>query len=104
MASKFDCSIFKNPAIISDNQTAVIFKLNGKRFMGLNGGPQFNFTEALSGVVVCETQEEIDHYWDHPTLEGESEGRCGWSRDKFEVYWTKEQKIEQIAQCRILIY
>jgi predicted 3-demethylubiquinone-9 3-methyltransferase (glyoxalase superfamily) len=64
----------------------VIFELNGKRFMGLNGGPKYNFTEAVSFVVDCETQEEIDYYWNKLT-EGGEESMCGWLKDKFGLSW-----------------
>lgn len=86
-AAEFYCSIFKNSKIISDNQMVVLFELNGKKFMGLNGGPYFKFTEAVSFVVDCETQEEIDNYWTRLTADGGEEGRCGWLKDKFGVSW-----------------
>ncbi|WP_026451561.1 VOC family protein [Aequorivita capsosiphonis] len=86
-AAKFYCSVFKNSKIISDNQTVVIFELNAKKFMGLNGGPQFKFNEAISLVVDCETQEEIDHLWENLTSDGGKEGNCGWLKDKFGVSW-----------------
>lgn len=86
-AAKFYCSIFENSKITSDNQMVCTFELNGKKFMGLNGGPQFNFNEAVSFVVDCETQEEIDHYWNSLISDGGSEGRCGWLKDKFGVSW-----------------
>ena len=54
--------------------------------MGLNGGPKFKFTEALSFVVECETQEEIDNYWSRLT-EGGQESMCGWLKDKFGLSW-----------------
>jgi len=65
----------------------VAFELNGKRFIALNGGPQFSFNEAVSFVVDCETQQEIDHYWDSLTADGGKEGQCGWLKDKFGVSW-----------------
>ena len=65
----------------------VVFELNGKRFIALNGGPQFTFNEAVSFVVDCETQQEIDHYWDSLTADGGKEGQCGWLKDKFGVSW-----------------
>ena len=65
----------------------VAFELNGKRFIALNGGPQFTFNEAVSFVVDCETQQEIDHYWDSLTADGGKEGQCGWLKDKFGVSW-----------------
>jgi predicted 3-demethylubiquinone-9 3-methyltransferase (glyoxalase superfamily) len=64
----------------------VSFKLNDMSFMALNGGPQFKFNEAISVVVNCETQEEIDHYWSKLT-EGGEEGPCGWLKDKFGLSW-----------------
>lgn len=86
-AAKFYCSIFKNSEITADNQMVVNFTLNGKKFMGLNGGPNFKFNEAVSFVVNCDTQEEIDHYWDSLTADGGKEGNCGWLKDKFGVSW-----------------
>lgn len=64
----------------------VEFTLNGMDFMALNGGPQFVFNEAMSVVVYCDTQEEIDYYWSALTEEGE-EGPCGWLKDKYGVSW-----------------
>src|SRR3546814_18738055 len=86
-AAKFYCSIFENSTITADNQMVVTFNLNGKRFMGLNAGPQFKFNEAISFVVDCETQEEIDNYWEKLTADGGREGQCGWLKDKFGVSW-----------------
>jgi predicted 3-demethylubiquinone-9 3-methyltransferase (glyoxalase superfamily) len=86
-AAAFYCSIFKNSTITADNQMVVTFELNGKKFMGLNAGPQFQFNEAISFVVDCETQEEIDHYWEKLTANGGSEGQCGWLKDQFGVSW-----------------
>jgi predicted 3-demethylubiquinone-9 3-methyltransferase (glyoxalase superfamily) len=62
------------------------FQLNGQEFVALNGGPLFKFTEAVSFVVNCETQEEIDHYWNKLT-EGGEESRCGWLKDKYGLSW-----------------
>jgi predicted 3-demethylubiquinone-9 3-methyltransferase (glyoxalase superfamily) len=62
------------------------FELGGTRFSGLNGGPEFSFTEAVSFVIGCRDQEEVDHYWDALTAGG-SEGRCGWLKDRFGVSW-----------------
>jgi predicted 3-demethylubiquinone-9 3-methyltransferase (glyoxalase superfamily) len=86
-AAKFYCSIFKNSKIITDNQMVITFELNDKKFMGLNGGPEFKFNEAVSFVVDCETQEEIDHLWEKLTSDGGSEGNCGWLKDKFGISW-----------------
>jgi predicted 3-demethylubiquinone-9 3-methyltransferase (glyoxalase superfamily) len=85
-AAEFYCSVFKNSHIISDTPMVVNFELNGCRFMGLNGGPQFRFTEATSFVIECTSQKEIDYYWDRLTTGGEA-GRCGWLKDQFGVSW-----------------
>ncbi len=85
-AADFYCSVFPNSKIISSNPIVVIFELNGKKFMGLNGGPDYKFTEAVSFVVNCNTQEEIDNYW-HKLTEGGQEGKCGWLKDRFGVSW-----------------
>lgn len=86
-AAKFYCSVFKNSKITADNQMVVIFELNGEKFMGLNGGPQFKFNEATSFVVDCENQEDIDYYWEKLTADGGSGGQCGWLKDKFGLSW-----------------
>ncbi|MBM7793324.1 VOC family protein [Paenarthrobacter ilicis] len=64
----------------------VEFDIEGRHFMGLNGGPAFSFNEAVSMVVNCETQEEVDRYWD-ALLEGGQESQCGWLKDKFGLSW-----------------
>jgi predicted 3-demethylubiquinone-9 3-methyltransferase (glyoxalase superfamily) len=86
-AAQFYCSIFENSKITADNQMVVTFELNGKKFMGLNGGPEFKFNEAVSFVVDCENQEDIDHYWSKLISDGGKEGNCGWLKDKFGVSW-----------------
>lgn len=64
----------------------VMFQINGQDFMGLNGGPQFKFTEAVSFVVNCETQDEVDDYWEKLSSGGRKH-RCGWLYDKFGLSW-----------------
>jgi predicted 3-demethylubiquinone-9 3-methyltransferase (glyoxalase superfamily) len=64
----------------------VSFRLAGQEFVGLNGGPQFKFTEAISFQVSCESQEEVDYLWEKLTDGGE-EGQCGWLKDRFGVSW-----------------
>ena len=64
----------------------VEFELDGQEFVGLNGGPQFKFTEAVSFTVRCETQEEVDYYWDKLS-DGGQKSRCGWVKDKFGLWW-----------------
>ncbi len=85
-AAEFYCSVFKNSKIISENPMVVIWELNGKKMMGLNGGPMFKPNEAVSFVVDCDSQEEIDYYWSKLT-EGGEESQCGWLKDKFGVSW-----------------
>jgi predicted 3-demethylubiquinone-9 3-methyltransferase (glyoxalase superfamily) len=63
------------------------FEIEGQPFIALNGGPQFKFTEAVSFVVNCDTQKEIDHYWDKLTSGGGNEVQCGWLKDKFGLSW-----------------
>jgi predicted 3-demethylubiquinone-9 3-methyltransferase (glyoxalase superfamily) len=65
---------------------AVEFEIEGQKFVALNGGPQFQFNEAVSFMVHCQTQEEIDYFWNTLTEQGE-EGSCGWLKDKYGVSW-----------------
>lgn len=85
-AAEFYCSIFKNSKITVDTPTVAMFELNGATYMGLNGGPHFKFNEAVSLVVNCDTQEEIDNYWTKLTAGGQ-ESNCGWLKDKFGLSW-----------------
>lgn len=85
-AADFYCSVFKNSKILSENAMVVIFELNNTKFMALNGGPQYQFSPANSYVITCDTQEEIDHYWDK-LGDGGKYSRCGWLDDKFGVSW-----------------
>src|SRR3989440_10585851 len=64
----------------------VAFELNGQEFVALNGGPLFKFTEAMSLVVNCETQTEVDHFWEKLSAGGQ-EVQCGWLKDRFGVSW-----------------
>jgi predicted 3-demethylubiquinone-9 3-methyltransferase (glyoxalase superfamily) len=86
-AAVFYCAIFKDAKITSEDPMVVRWEMNGSQFMGLNGGPVFVPNEAISFVVACETQAEIDHYWHELTANGGKEGRCGWLKDKFGVSW-----------------
>ncbi|SKB81639.1 VOC family protein [Dyadobacter psychrophilus] len=80
------CSIFKSSKILAENPMVVTFELNGFKFMGLNGGPHYKFSPATSFVVECDTQEEIDYYWEK-LGEGGSYNQCGWLDDKFGMSW-----------------
>ena len=86
-AADFYCSVFKDSKITTDHPMVVMFEINGTKFMGLNGGPKFQQSEAVSFVVDCDTQEEIDYYWDRLTADGGQESMCGWLKDKFGVSW-----------------
>ena len=86
-AANFYCSVFKDSKIIEENNMVVMFELNGNKFMGLNGGPNFKFDEAISFVVNCNDQTEIDYYWEKLTADGGQESMCGWLKDKFGVSW-----------------
>lgn len=97
-AARFYVSIFRNSRILSLSRygdaapgpkgavMVVRFELAGRQFMALNGGPQFKFTEAVSFLINCETQTEIDELWERLSAGGEK-GRCGWLKDKFGLSW-----------------
>jgi predicted 3-demethylubiquinone-9 3-methyltransferase (glyoxalase superfamily) len=63
------------------------FELNGQKFVALNGGPEFTFTEAISFQIPCADQDEVDYYWERLTADGGQPGPCGWLKDKFGVSW-----------------
>jgi len=81
-AAKFYTSIFKRSKIESISPMSAVFRLDGAKFIALNGGPQFKFTEAISFFVSCPTQKEIDYFWEKLSAGGK-ESRCGWLKDKF---------------------
>lgn len=101
-AARFYSSVFKNSRIETvthydeagakasgrpaGSVMTVAFNLNGEPFTAINGGPAFHFTEAVSFVINCEDQEEVDYYWDKLT-EGGEEVQCGWLKDKFGLSW-----------------
>jgi predicted 3-demethylubiquinone-9 3-methyltransferase (glyoxalase superfamily) len=76
-----------NPSTPAGAVLAVDFTLAGQRFTGLNGGPQFPFTEAISFVIDCEGQPEVDRLWAALTESGGTPGQCGWLRDRYGVSW-----------------
>lgn len=92
-AARFYTSIFKDSKILSmspgpDGSPMVVnFRLEGQELIALNGGPQFKFTEAVSFVINCRTQQEIDYYWSSLTAGGGEESMCGWLKDKFGLSW-----------------
>lgn len=86
-AADFYCTIFPNSKIINDSGMVINFELNGQFFMGLNGGNNVKFNEAVSFVIPCKDQEEIDHYWYKLIADGGKESMCGWCKDKFGLSW-----------------
>ena len=97
-AMNFYVSIFKNSKVLNVSRygeagpgpagsvMTAEFQLDGQEFVALNGGPRFKFTEAISFVVNCETQEEVDRFWEKLS-EGGEKSRCGWLKDKFGLSW-----------------
>jgi predicted 3-demethylubiquinone-9 3-methyltransferase (glyoxalase superfamily) len=97
-AAEFYCSVFPNSKITSVSHygeggpragtvLTVEFELDGNKFLGLNGGPEFTFNEAVSFLVPCADQEEVDHYWNAFTADGGQESQCGWCKDRYGVSW-----------------
>jgi len=86
-AVRFYTSVFENSRIIRLGPMVSTFELDGQRFMALNGGPHFKFTEAVSFDVSCDTQKEVDHYWERLLSGGGKESQCGWLKDKFGLSW-----------------
>ena len=102
-AVKFYTSVFKNSKIgrilryseeaakasgrPAGSVLTVEFEMEGQKFIALNGGPLFKFNESISFVVNCETQKEVDYFWEKLTADGGQESQCGWLKDKFGVSW-----------------
>jgi predicted 3-demethylubiquinone-9 3-methyltransferase (glyoxalase superfamily) len=97
-AARFYTSVFENSRILTVAHfpegaprpagmvMTVEFELDGQRFIALNGGPEFKFNEAVSLQITCETQDEVDHYWERLSNGGE-EGPCGWLKDRYGLSW-----------------
>ncbi len=77
----------ETPGNQQGEEVVVNFKIFGQSFIGLNGGPQFPHSEAISFQIPCKDQSEIDKYWDILTKDGGSESQCGWLKDKFGISW-----------------
>jgi predicted 3-demethylubiquinone-9 3-methyltransferase (glyoxalase superfamily) len=98
-AASFYTSVFPNSKIVTTTHygsegprpegmvMTVAFELDGNPFVALNGGPNFSFTEAISFVIDCEDQAEVDDYWQRLSSEGGEEGPCGWLKDRFGLSW-----------------
>ena len=122
-AVNFYVSVFKNSKVLSTTRYGEIgpgpkgsvmtigFQLDGQEFTALNGGPQFKFTEAVSLVVHCQTQEEVDYFWEKLS-EGGEKVECGWLKDKFGLFWqivpdvlmelledSDEQKVQRVMKA-----
>ncbi|WP_127782995.1 VOC family protein [Rhodococcus sp. X156] len=97
-AAEFYTSVFPDSRIVSVSRypenspgpagevMTVEFEINGQRFVGINGGPQFPFSEAVSFQITCADQAEVDHYWDTLVAGGE-ESQCGWLKDRYGLSW-----------------
>lgn len=86
-AAEFYCAIFNNSQILSASDLIIEFELERMRFMALNGGPRYKFNEAISFMVYCENQEEVDHFWHHFVDDGGKEDMCAWCKDKYGLSW-----------------
>ncbi|MDO8726676.1 MAG: VOC family protein [Candidatus Methanoperedens sp.] len=102
-AANFYTSIFKNSKISNSTRygkegyeihgkkegtvMTMDFEIEGQKFLALNGGPEFKFNEAISFIVTCKTQKEVDYYWEKLTADGGQESVCGWLKDKYGVSW-----------------
>ncbi len=98
-AAAFYATVFPNSRVLetrryentgpsgNETVTTVTFEVLGQRVIGLNAGPHFKLDEAFSFFVECDTQEEVDEYWDKLTADGGQESYCGWLKDKFGVSW-----------------
>ena len=97
-AAGFYTNVFKNSRIVNVTHyteagpraagmvMTVEFELDGQHFVGINGGPEFTFDEAVSFQISCETQDDVDYYWERLS-EGGEEGRCGWLKDRYGLSW-----------------
>ena len=97
-AAAFYISVFPNSRIVNVARyteagprpagmvMTIEFELDGQRFIGINGGPQFTFDEAVSFQINCETQDDVDYYWERLS-EGGEEGPCGWLKDRYGLSW-----------------
>jgi predicted 3-demethylubiquinone-9 3-methyltransferase (glyoxalase superfamily) len=98
-AANFYCSLFPDSKVLNitrygsagpgpEGQVMVVdFQLAGQRFTGINGGPEFKFSEAISLLINCDSQEEVDRYWDALLADGGEPSQCGWLKDKYGLFW-----------------
>jgi predicted 3-demethylubiquinone-9 3-methyltransferase (glyoxalase superfamily) len=99
-AAAFYVDIFPDSSIIQTTPMITEFELCGMKMVALNGGPKFNFTEAVSFLVSCKDQEEVDYFWHKLTAGSGDEGRCGWLKDKYGLSWqiVPEKFMELISK------
>lgn len=125
-AAKFYTSVFKNSQMgdiayypksseevsgkPAGSVMTVEFELEGQPFVALNGGPSFKFDEAVSMMIYCDTQEDVDYYWEQLTADGGEESACGWLKDKFGFSWQitprmlmelnkDPEKVDRVMAC-----
>ena len=104
-AVNFYTSLFPNSKILSIERygeagpgpegsvMTASFQIAGQQFVALNGGPHFKFTEAISWVIYCDSQEEVDRYWEKLTADGGEESQCGWLKDKYGMSWQVTPRV-----------
>jgi predicted 3-demethylubiquinone-9 3-methyltransferase (glyoxalase superfamily) len=98
-AAEYYVSVFRDGRILNKSHytegapreagmvMTVEWEVNGMRFTGINGGPEFKFNESVSFLISCDDQDEVDYYWETLTADGGEEGQCGWLKDRFGVSW-----------------
>ncbi|NLG08916.1 MAG: VOC family protein [Deinococcales bacterium] len=86
-AAEFYVSVFPDGRLLPSEGPGVAFELGGVRFEAFDGGPRFTFSDGTSFLIRCETQAEVDHYWERLLEGGGQESRCGWLKDRFGVSW-----------------
>jgi predicted 3-demethylubiquinone-9 3-methyltransferase (glyoxalase superfamily) len=98
-AAEYYVSVFRDGRILNKSHytegapreagtvMTVEWDVNGMRFTGINGGPEFKFNESVSFLISCDDQDEVDYYWETLTADGGEEGQCGWLKDRFGVSW-----------------
>jgi predicted 3-demethylubiquinone-9 3-methyltransferase (glyoxalase superfamily) len=97
-AAEFYVSIFPDGKLLQGDWPGVAFEIGGQRFNAFDGGPHFSFTESVSFMITCETQDEVDYYWNRLLEGGGEESMCGWLTDRFGVSW----QVSPITLARLV--
>lgn len=97
-AMEFYTTLFPDSRIVSVNRAgdrvmSGTFVMDGRTYQAFNGGPHFTFNEAISLMIGCDTQEEVDRYWNALTSNGGTESRCGWCKDRFGLWWQVTPRV-----------